>query len=125
MKNEELKKWLNDHNIRIVNSSKRIARVRKLDYFRISNDYNVIKDNINYETEALITLEVPESDLKNIAEFECQVFNNMREKGHYNIFQVMLEQKEEEKILRENNEAVKKAYEHYSLLLHLAKYGKE
>lgn len=122
MQNEDLKKWIDDHNIKIVNASKRVVKHKKADYFKISNDYNIVNENFNYETEALITLEIPESDLKSIAEFEHQVFNNMRQKGHYNIFKTMLEQKEEEKELRQKNEAVQKAYEHYSLLLHLAKY---
>jgi hypothetical protein len=47
----------------------------------------------------------------------------MAEKGHFNLFETLMEQKEQEKYLRENYPAVKKAYEHYSLMLKLAQSG--
>jgi uncharacterized protein YktA (UPF0223 family) len=44
----------------------------------------------------------------------------MRDQGHYRMFETLMEQKEEEKHLRNKYPAVKKAYEHYSLILKLA-----
>jgi thiamine pyrophosphokinase len=40
------------------------------------------------------------------------------------MFNAMMEQKEAEKYLRETNAAVRKAYEHYSLMLALANGGR-
>ena len=58
-----------------------------------------------------------------MAEFEQQVFNNLKETGRFNMFEMMAKQKELEKDLRNKYAAVNKAYEHYSLLLKLAQSG--
>jgi hypothetical protein len=75
------------------------------------------------DTEPLYTVEIAESELQRIAEFEAQVFNNMKRYGHHNLFEILMEQKENEKLLRDRYPAVKKAYEHYSLMLKLANSG--
>lgn len=122
MQTGDLTKWMQDHNIKVLNSNKRVRKFKKPSLFNDPSDYNNVAVHV-YDSEPLLTLEIPESDLQKMAEFESQVFNNMREQGHYNIFVTMLEQKQEEKELRKKNDAVQKAYEHYSLLLHLTKYG--
>ena len=75
--------------------------------------------------EPLYTITIPFSELERIKEFEEQVFNNMKQYGahHYQMFEVMMEQKHQEKRLRDKYSAVKKAYEHYSLMLKLAESG--
>jgi hypothetical protein len=78
---------------------------------------------MQYETERLYTVEVSESELTRIAEFESEVFNNMKKQGHYRLFENLMEQKEQEKYLKNKYPAVKKAYEHYSLMLKLAETG--
>jgi hypothetical protein len=80
-------------------------------------------DAMQYETERLYTIEVSESELTRIAEFESEVFNNMKKQGHYRLFENLMEQKEQEKYLKNKYPAVKKAYEHYSLMLKLAETG--
>lgn len=122
--NEFLKK----HNITILDTNKRFARYKpmKYEYFSDPNDYNFIaQEKLYYDTERLLTIEIPESNLTAIQDFEEQVFNNMKQYGaqHYMMFNVMLEQKEKEKYLRDKFAAVKKAYEHYSLMLKLAESG--
>jgi uncharacterized protein YktA (UPF0223 family) len=44
----------------------------------------------------------------------------MNAKGHYNLFEAIMEQKQQEKYLRSKYPAVQKAYEQYSLMLKLA-----
>lgn len=122
--NKELSGWLHDHSIRVLDTNKRAHRVHKynMKYFKDPSDYNYLSiDAINYETEPLYTVEIAESELLKIQRFEDGVFNNLRESGHYNMFQYLMEQKEEEKRLRAKSEAVQLAYEHYSLMLKLAK----
>jgi hypothetical protein len=93
-------------------------------YFTNPNDYNYIeREAPRLDTQPLYTVEIAESELCRVAEFESQVFNNMRTQGHYGIFENLMEQKEREKYLRDNYPAVKKAYEHYSLILKLAESG--
>jgi hypothetical protein len=86
-------------------------------------DFNRIYEDIVVDSEPLYTVEIAESELQRIAEFEEQVFNNLKEAGHYRMFEVLMEQKEEEKYLKNKYPAVKKAYEQYSLMLKLAQSG--
>lgn len=120
---KELKDFTNRHSIRIIDSSKRAHRYTRtnVQMFQYSDDYNkFLQDHMTFETETLYTVEITESELNRIAEFEDQVFNNMSQKGHYNMFETLMEQKEQERRLRDNYPAVKKAYEQYSLMLKLA-----
>lgn len=114
--------FCNKHGIKILDDSKRACRYRKMnmDYFQYQNDYNIVDSKVRYETEKLYTLEISESELKKISDFESEVFNHMSNKGHFNLFETIMEQKQEEKRLRETYPAVQKAYEQYSLMLKLA-----
>ena len=122
---DTLKKFCYDHNIKVLDTNKRAHRYAKinLSYFRYPNDLNIVDRELVNDTEPLYTVEIAASELEKIAEFESQVFNHMRAKGHYDMFHMIMEQKEREKELRNQYPAVKKAYEHYSLMLKLAESG--
>ena len=115
------------HKINIVDTNKRYATYTSLrpQYFNNPDDYNSINTEIVNSFEPLYTITIPFSELERIKEFEEQVFNNMKQYGahHYQMFEVMMEQKHQEKRLRDKYTAVKKAYEHYSLMLKLAESG--
>jgi DNA repair ATPase RecN len=122
------KKFCSEHNIRVIDSNKRAYRHTRanVQLFQFDNDYNKFtRDYMTFETETLYTVEIAESELERIADFESQVFNNMQKHGahHYQMFEVMMNQKEQEQYLRNKYPAVKKAYEHYSLMLKLAESG--
>lgn len=124
--NTQIKKFCHRHSIRVVDSNKRAYKHTRANValFQFNDDYNrFLNDHVRFETETLYTVEISESELEQIAKFEAEVFNHMEQKGHYNMFEVLMEQKEQEKILRDNYPAVKKAYEHYSLMLKLANNG--
>lgn len=121
-----IKDFCHSHGINIIDSNKRAHKITKMHtrYFQIESDYNnIINYNIPLETETLFTIEIAESELIKIAEFESQVFNHMRQKGHYDMFNMIMGQKEHEKYLKEKYPAVKKAYEQYSLILKMAESG--
>jgi hypothetical protein len=120
-----IKEFCNKHSIRVLDTNKRASRYHKinLNYFNDPMDYNKVFQDIVHESEPLYTVEIAESELERIADFENQVFNNIKEHGHYKMFEVMAEQKEQEKYLKNKYSAVKKAYEHYSLMLKLAESG--
>ena len=124
---ENIKKFCEQHQIRVLDTNKRAHRYNKVNmsYFRDPADYNIVQDrfDIVYNTEPLYTVEIAESELEKIADFEAQVFNNMRQQGHYQMFEMLMEQKEHEKYLKNKYPAVKKAYEQYSLILKLAESG--
>lgn len=121
-----LKKFAAEHNLRVIDSNKRAYKHTRanVQLFQFADDYNrFIQDRVTFETETLYTVEIAESELERIAEFENQVFNNMKETGHYRLFETVMEQKEEEAHLRDKYPAVRKAYEQYSLMLKLAQSG--
>jgi len=124
--NQRVKDFCQGHDIRIVDQNKRVEKVRPLQlrYFTNPMDYNEVKqDIIQFDTEQVYTVEIRESELTKIAEFESEVFNHMRQRGHYDMFNWIMEQKEREKYLKEKYPAVKKAYEQYSLMLKMAEAG--
>ena len=124
--NERTESFLKGHDIKVIDQNKRAAKYQPLTirYFTNPSDYNeVIQDHIQYETEQVYTVEIRESELTKIAEFESEVFNHMRQRGHYDMFNWIMEQKEREKYLKEKYPAVKKAYEQYSLMLKMAEAG--
>ena len=124
--NQRVKDFCQGHDIRIVDQNKRAPKAEPLNlkYFTNPSDYNVVKQEpIHFDTEQVYTVEIRESELTRIAEFESEVFNHMRQRGHYDMFNWIMEQKEREKYLKEKYPAVKKAYEQYSLMLQMAEAG--
>lgn len=115
------------HKINVVDTNKRYATYTALrpQYFNNPDDYNSVSTEIIHSSEPLYTVTIPLSELERIKEFEEQVFNNMKQYGahHYQMFEVMMEQKHKEKRLRDKYPAVKKAYEQYSLILKMGEMG--
>jgi len=123
MNSETVKEFCNHHSIRVLDTNKRASRYHKvnINYFKDPMDFNRVYDeHIVCDSEPLYTIEIAESELERIADFESEVFNNMKKQGHYRMFEMLMEQKEREKFLRNKYPAVKKAYESYSLVLKLA-----
>ena len=125
MSMENIKQFCEQHQIRVLDTNKRAHRYNKVnvDYFRDSLDYNKVNQEIVYESEPLYTVEIAESELERIADFESEVFNHMKKQGHYRMFEMLMEQKERERYLCNRYPAVNKAYEQYSLMLKLAESG--
>lgn len=119
---ESLKDFLKRHNINILDAGKRTRKTTRTsnDYFTDPTNYNFVVTAEVSETEPLYTIEISESELKRIADFESQVFNNLAKEDHYNLFEVILGQKDEEFRLRRQYSAVQKAFEQYSLILKMA-----
>ena len=123
---ENIKQFCEQHQIRVLDTNKRAHRYHRINmqYFRDPQDFNKVSlvDIVN-DSEPLYTVEIAQSELERIADFEAQVFNNMKKQGHYHMFEMLMEQKEHEKYLLNKYASVKKAYEHYSLMLKLAESG--
>ena len=123
---ENVKSFCEQHLIRVLDTNKRTHRYRRtnMQYFRDPMDFNKVSlvDVVN-DSEPLYTVEIAESELEKIADFEAEVFNHMRKQGHYRMFEMLMEQKEREKYLRDKYPAVNNAYKQYSLMLKLAESG--
>jgi hypothetical protein len=127
MSSNNVKKFVNYHRIQVIDDNKRAHRHTRMHvkYFHNPADYNELAEMraMNFETERLLTVEITESELERIADFEAEVHNNLHNQGHYRMFERMTELKEREKYIKNKYPAVKKAYEHYSLMLKLAESG--
>ena len=87
--NDTMKDFLQSHRINIVNDNKRAHKRTRMNtkFFQFPEDYNILaQEAIDFDTEILYTIEIAESELERIAEFEAQVFNNLKQKGHYGMF---------------------------------------
>lgn len=125
MTSKNLKPFCEQHRIKVLNTNKRASRYHKVNvnYFRDPTDFDRVYEDIVIDSEPLYTVEIAESELERIADFESEVFNNMKQQGHYRMFETLMEQKQEEQALRNKYVAVRKAYEQYSLILKLAQSG--
>jgi hypothetical protein len=122
---ENIKSFCEQHQIRVLDTNKRAHRYHKINlkFFKDPMDYNLVHEDIIADSEPLYTVEVAQSELERMADFEAQVFNNMKKQGHYHMFEMLMEQKEREKYLRDKYPAVNNAYKQYSLMLKLAESG--
>lgn len=125
MSQENVKQFCQQHRINVLDTNKRAHRYHKvnINYFKDPMDFNRVYQDVVVDSEPLYTVEIAESELERIADFESEVFNNMKQQGHYRMFETLMEQKEREQALRDKYPAVKKAYEHYSLMLKLSESG--
>ena len=123
--NNIVKEFCKHHSINVLDTNKRASRYHKvnINYFRDPMDFNRVYEDVVVDSEPLYTVEIAESELERIANFESEVFNNMKKQGHYRMFETLIAQKEEERRLRDKYPAVQKAYEYYSLMLKLAESG--
>lgn len=113
------------HDITVLDTNKRVA-IRmppRAEYFMSPLDYNEFTHYNKCEYMPVYTIEIPEHRMEQMAKFEQEVFNLRATYSHYNLFETLMSQKQEEQRLINNNIAVKKAYDHYSLMLSLAKAG--
>ena len=122
---EQLKKFCKNYEVKILNDQKRFARYRKPQFFTDPSNASIIQDAIDMQTEKLFTVEVPESSLNTLVEMENR-FMNFRNSDHSrDMFELLMDKEREEAHYRNTNEAVKKAYEQYSMLLNLAGYQRK
>jgi hypothetical protein len=125
MSHENIKEFCEQHQIRVLDTNKRASRYHKvnINFFKDPTDFNRVYEDIVIDSEPLYTVEIAESELARIADFESEVFNHMKKQGHYRMFEMIMEQKEQEQYLKNKYPAVKKAYEQYSLMLKLGETG--
>ena len=123
----ELDKFCENYEVRVLNDSKRRARYHPPKFFTDPYRADLIRnDIIEYETEKVYTVEIPEGRLRTLVEMERRFFNYV---AHHDkpidMFQTLMDKEREEAHYRNTNQAVQKAYEQYSIMLNLAGYQKK
>ena len=124
---DELKQFCENYEVRVLNDSKRRARYHPPRFFTEPERADIIrKDVVNYETERVYTVEIPEGRLRALVEMERRFFKWQRHSpGEIDMFQTLMDKEREESHIRHTNPAVQKAYEQYSIMLNLAGYQRK
>ena len=124
---EEQRQFCENYEVRVLNDQKRRARYHPPTFFTEPERADVIRhDIIEFETEKVITLEIPESRLRTLVEMERKFYKWQRHtKTEVDMFQTLMDKEREEAYLRNTNPAVQKAYEQYSIMLNLAGYQRK
>ena len=124
---KELNQFCENYEVRVLNDAKRRARYHPPRFFTDPMRADIIeKDTLNFETEPVYTLEIPEGRLRALVEMEQRFFKWQRHsKGEVDMFEMLMDKEREEAHYRQTNKAVQKAYEQYSMLLNLAGYQKK
>ena len=123
---ENLKKFCKNYEVKVVNDTQRYARYRPPSFFTDPARADIIRnDLVDMQTETLFTVQIPESRLKALVELENRFYNHRNSDGMRDMFETLMDKEREEAFYRHTNEAVKKAYEQYSMLLNLAGYQRK
>jgi len=124
---KEFKDFCENYEISVLNDSKRRARYHPPKFFMDPERADIIRnDVIEYETERVFTMEIPEGRLKALIELERRFFKMQRHsQGEVDMFQILMEKEREESYLRQTNSSVQTAYEQYSIMLNLAGYQRK
>ena len=124
---DELNKFCENYEVRVLNDSKRRARYHPAKFFTDPYRADIIqKDTVTYETEKVYTVEIPEGRLRTLVEMERRFFNYVEHHDKpIDMFQTLMDKEREEAHYRHINQAVQKAYEQYSIMLNLAGYQRK
>jgi len=124
---KELDQFCENYEVRVLNDSKRRARYHPPRFFTDPSRADLIRNDIvEYETEQVYTVEIPEGRLRALIEMEQRFFKWQRHsKGEVDMFETLMNKEREEAHFRHTNLAVQKAYEQYSIMLNLAGYQKK
>ena len=124
---DELKDFCRNYEVNVLNDQKRRARYHPPRFFTDPSRADIIRNDIvEFETEPVITLEIPESRLRTLVEMERRFFKWQRHsQGEIDMFETLMNKEREESHYWHTNAAVQKAYEQYSVMLNLAGYQRK
>jgi hypothetical protein len=123
---KEVSQFCENYEVRVLNDQKRRARYHPPRFFTDPERADIIRNDIvEYETEKVITLEIPESRLRTLIELERKFFKwQHHTRSEVDLFQTLMDKEREESFYRNTNPAVQKSYEQYSIMLNMAGYQK-
>jgi hypothetical protein len=109
---DELKDFCRNYEVNVLNDQKRRARYHPPRFFTDPSRADIIRNDIvEFETEPVITLEIPESRLRTLVEMERRFFKWQRHsQGEIDMFETLMNKEREEAHYRHTNAAVQKAY---------------
>jgi len=123
---EKRKTFIDRYEVKILNDEKPCLRKsRRYAFFSDPKNASYITEEPEkIEVDKLVTLQIPEFYLNRLIEIENKFFAGESNNDVVRrMFDTFIDKEFEEAALRNNSEAIRKAFENYSMLLHLA--GKE
>ena len=124
---DSFKDFCQNYEVNVLNDQKRRARYRPPTFFTDPERADIIRNDIvQYETEQVYTVEIPEGRLRALVEMEKRFYKwQHHSRSEVDMFETLMNKEREEAYLRSTNAAVQKAYEQYSMLLNLAGYQRK
>jgi predicted subunit of tRNA(5-methylaminomethyl-2-thiouridylate) methyltransferase len=119
--NELLQVFCRNHAVRIIDDRKEAYKFNRTNVAYYSPD-SISYDTLERDIETLYTIEISESELEKIANFENDVLLSLKS-GEYDFFRYLKDKQDHEIYMRRKYAAVEKAYEQYALMLKLAESG--
>ena len=117
----KFKNFLEKYQMKIVDANRRVRYFKPLSYRDYDSSLTSTPWEITYETEALFTIQVPESKLESLIELYDRVEESIRYRGNIDVFDHLMEKDRKEREFREKHPAVKNAYEQYQTMCILAR----
>ena len=133
MLDKETYDFLEYYHSKVLNTEKRYAVFNRPRLFTDPKNASVVKDGYDIddndiatqvEYDQVLILEIPKRSLDHLVNLHTRVFSRSGNPPEY-FLKALLEKEWAEHDLREKFPSVQQAYEHYSLMLHLATNGKE
>jgi len=124
---DRVKQFCENYEVQVLNDQKRRARYHPPRFFTDPGRADIIrKDFVEYETERVFTVEIPEGRFRALVEMEQRFFgNHTHGYSDADMFSMLMDKEREEAHYRHTNAAVQKAYEQYSIMLNLAGYQRK
>ena len=118
---DKLKSFCNKYIIRILDDTRRFAKIRPVENFSIPDNKDYYIHQMEAEYEPLLTITIPLSKLEALSNIDSVFYNNIEDVYARQIFESWMDSQREEKYLRQQYPAVQSAYEQYSMVLHLCR----
>ncbi len=124
---DDLGKFLENYEVNVLNDQKRRPKYPYPTFFSDPLRADIIRNDLqHFETERVLTVEIPESRLRTLVEMEKRFFRwHDHTAAEVDMFQTLMDKEREEAYMRQTNPAVQKAYEQYSIMLNLAGYQRK
>ena len=121
--NKGLQEFCYKYDITVLDDFKRAARYRYVSPLTLCADQSPPMGH-DFASETLYTIAILESRLQQLIDIERIFFENAGDQGRM-LFQKLMKQHYSEQELRNNNPALKEAYEAYTLLMGLCGHQKQ
>lgn len=114
--NLRLLNFCKKYYLNILNDTKRCMKFGPVNCVIHTDELTSIKE-IHYDTEPLVTFEIPLSKLEAIADLESLFYNNIEGDSRRHLFENWMDQQSDERHLRNTYKACQTAYDDYNAVL--------